>query len=82
MGTPYKMKGMSFGNSPIEQKESTSNNTGTMRAKMKKTNKETGETIYDDGYSFGEAFADARKSGKKTFTWKSKKYNTKTKEEA
>ncbi len=31
--------------------------------------------------SFKEAFAAARKAGKKEFTWKGKAYNTKTKEE-
>ena len=30
---------------------------------------------------FKEAFAAARKSGKKTFTWNGKKYNTKTKDD-
>lgn len=30
---------------------------------------------------FGDAFAAARKAGKKEFTWKGKKYHTKTKEE-
>ena len=31
---------------------------------------------------FGDAFAAARKAGKKTFTFQGKSYNTKTKEEA
>lgn len=31
---------------------------------------------------FGDAFAAARKAGKKEFTWSGKRYNTKTKEEA
>ena len=31
--------------------------------------------------TFGEAFAAARKAGKKTFTWGGKSYHTKTKEE-
>tara|TARA_R110000737_G_scaffold165420_2_gene192851 strand:+ start:353 stop:703 length:351 start_codon:yes stop_codon:yes gene_type:complete len=31
--------------------------------------------------TFGEAFALARKAGKKTFTWGGKSYHTKTKEE-
>jgi len=52
-----------------------------MGYKAKKTNLKTGETTYKAGYSFDDAFADARKSGKKSFTWKGKKYHTKTKEE-
>ena len=38
--------------------------------------KETTETP-----KFGDAFASARKAGKKEFTWKGKRYRTKTKEE-
>ena len=33
------------------------------------------------GKSFNAAFAEARKAGKKTFTWKGKSYGTKTKED-
>ena len=43
------------------------------------TNKKTGDKVYKGGYSFDEAFADAKKGGSKEFTWKGKKYNTKTK---
>lgn len=35
----------------------------------------------DNEQSFGDAFAAARKAGKKEFTWKGKKYHTRTKEE-
>lgn len=35
-----------------------------------------------DDRSFSQAFSDARKAGKTTFTWRGKKYGTKTKEEA
>jgi len=34
-----------------------------------------------DSMSFGEAFKAARKAGKKQFTWRGKKYHTKTKDE-
>ena len=70
MGTPFKMKPKS----PLLQK--------AMGYKAKKTDLKTGETTYKAGYSFDDAFADARKGGKETFTWKNKKYNTKTKGEA
>jgi len=50
-----------------------------MGYKAKGTNLKTGETTYKGGYSFDEAFADAKKGGSKEFTWKGKKYNTKTK---
>ena len=43
------------------------------------TNKKTGDKVYKGGYSFDEAFSDAKKSGSKEFTWKNKEYNTKTK---
>jgi len=69
MGTPFKMTPKS----PLLQK--------VMGYKAKKTNLKTGETTYKAGYSFDDAFSDARKSGKKSFTWKGKKYTTKTKEE-
>tara|TARA_R100001440_G_scaffold63623_1_gene83888 strand:+ start:471 stop:668 length:198 start_codon:yes stop_codon:yes gene_type:complete len=49
----------------------------SMKAVM--TNKKTGDKTYKGGYSFDEAFADAKKSGAKEFTWKNKKYTTKTK---
>tara|TARA_R110000824_G_scaffold314697_2_gene501591 strand:+ start:278 stop:706 length:429 start_codon:yes stop_codon:yes gene_type:complete len=41
--------------------------------------KSTDETIMEG--TFGEAFALARKAGKKTFTWGGKSYHTKTKED-
>ena len=51
-----------------------------IKAKMKDF--KTGETTYKGGYTFDEAFADARKSGAKEFTYKGKKYNTKLKSPA
>lgn len=41
--------------------------------------KESGRTVKE--LSFGKAFAAARKAGKKEFTWKGKRYHTRTKEE-
>ena len=45
----------------------------------KKSKKSTDEPMMEG--TFGEAFAAARKAGKKTFTWGGKSYHTKTKEE-
>jgi Tfp pilus assembly major pilin PilA len=41
--------------------------------------KDSGRTVKE--LSFGKAFAAARKAGKKEFTWKGKRYHTRTKEE-
>jgi hypothetical protein len=43
------------------------------------SNKE--ETSSEQELSFGQAFSQARKEGKSEFTWKGKKYHTRTKEE-
>ena len=88
----FKMKKFSgFGNSPMKNdgaKTLAKAGTKTLKKerkamgyKAKGTNLKTGETTYKTGYSFDDAFADARKSSKETFVWKDKKYHTKTKEE-
>ena len=47
----------------------------------KKGEKKATHTEFKGGYTFGDAFSTARKGGFETFTWKGKKYHTKTKEE-
>ena len=81
----FRMGGYSYpGTSPVMKNDDAVIEAATGVApsiKVKKTDLKTGETTYKTGYSFDDAFADARKSGKKYFTWKDKKYHTKTKEE-
>ena len=52
----------------------------TVDAMSKKENTQTGDLDYKGG-SFDQAFADADKSGARTFTWNGKKYTTKKKGE-
>jgi hypothetical protein len=46
---------------------------------MKKASAIKGSPVVGPAKSFDASFAEARKAGKKEFTWKGKKYNTKTK---
>ena len=50
MGTPFKMKGMDFGNSPIEQKKGLKEKKTQLSKKYrlgKKTDIKTGKVIYE-----------------------------------
>lgn len=61
-------------------KYNTRDNDGTVRSRAKVGPKKVGpKKVGTAAQSFDKAFSAARKAGKKEFTWKGKKYNTKTK---
>jgi len=63
-------------------KYNTKDSDGTVRSRAKVGNKTVGtKKVGTIAQSFDKAFAAARKAGKKTFTFKGKKYNTKLKGE-
>jgi hypothetical protein len=54
-----------------------------VEVKKEKTPAPPGEKkVEEKKLTFNEAFSNAKKSGKTTFTWNGKSYNTKTKDEA
>ena len=63
-------------NSPMPKKEQPPRPKKGERAMLKSKDRK-GNVEYHQGYTFKEAFADARKEGVKTFTHDGKKYNTK-----
>jgi hypothetical protein len=60
-------------------KGSTSQFKGARDVAMKKASAIKGSPVVGPRKSFDDTFRDARKAGKKEFTWKGKKFNTKTK---
>jgi hypothetical protein len=66
-------------NAQAASKGSTSKFKGARDAAMKKASAIKGSPVVGPRKSFDSTFRDARKAGKSTFTWKGKKYNTKTK---
>lgn len=61
-------------------KYNTRDKDGTVRSRAKVGPKKVGpKKVGTRAQSFDKSFAAARKAGKKEFTWKGKKYNTKTK---
>ena len=79
MSGPFKMKGSpmqrNFGISPV-RKDGAGYADTVASAKRKETRDDTMQDTVDSG-SFDQAFASARKAGKKVFTYKGKSYNTK-----
>mgnify|MGYP004465035231 CR=1 FL=1 len=79
MSGPFKMKGnpmqRNFGISPV-RKDGAGYADTVASAKRKETRDDTMQDTVDSG-SFDQAFASARKAGKKVFTYKGKSYNTK-----
>ena len=63
-------------NSPMPKKEQPPKPKKGERGMLKSKDRK-GNVEYHQGYTFKEAFADARKEGVKTFTHDGKKYNTK-----
>jgi hypothetical protein len=66
-------------NAQAASKGSTSKFKGARDAAVKKASAIKGSPVVGPRKSFDDTFRDARKAGKSTFTWKGKKYNTKTK---
>ena len=61
-------------------KYNTKDKDGTVRSRAKVGRKKVGtKKVGTQAQSFDKSFAAARKAGKKEFTWKGKRYNTKTK---
>ena len=61
-------------------KYNTKDSDGTVRSRAKVGPKKVGtKKVGTQAQAFDKAFASARKAGKKEFTWKGKRYNTKTK---
>jgi hypothetical protein len=66
-------------NAQAASKGSTSKFKGARDAAVKKASAIKGSPVVGPAKSFDQSFAAARKAGKKEFSWKGKKYNTKTK---
>lgn len=66
-------------NAQAASKGSSSKFKGARDTAMKKASGIKGSPVVGPRKSFDQSFADARKAGKKEFSWKGKKFNTKTK---